>query len=137
MNVNIIKKLCIPILFLFLVSGLSGGDLRDSTFKLANITCVGLDFIDVSLTLYAVSKWADGIGFIETDFYPVKKLYIKSLPLTFIVHIALNVITVSIANSIYKKNKTLGMVFIIGLNVLKGYFIYRTIRELRKPQMNY
>jgi len=131
------KKLCIPILLLFLVSGLSGGDLRDSVFKLSKKTCVGLDFIDVCLALYAVSEGADGVGFLEPDFFPVKKLYIKSLPITGIVHIALNVTTIFIANRIYKKNKTLGLVFTIGFSVLKAYFIYRTIRELRRPQMDY
>jgi hypothetical protein len=77
----------------------------------------------ISSTYYGINR-----GFEEAN--PLKKWHIKYPPLTIAVHFTLDFALVKVSNMIYKKNKTLGLAFLVGLNLFKAYVIYRNIKIL-------
>lgn len=117
MKIRIIITLALIFVF---VSTLSAGD---KTFKSFQLSYVTMDYIDVTATLYGISK-----GYKEAN--PIARLYIKSPPLTIAVHAALNFAIIKLSNIVYKRNKSLGLSIIIGLNLVKAYVIYRNIKTL-------
>ena len=116
------KKLLIFILLLFLASGLFAGDKTFNAFQLSYVT---LDYVDISMTLYGIKR-----GYSEAN--PLAQWYIKSPPLTVAIHTVLNIVIVKLSDYIYKRNKKLGWMVVIGLNVIKGYVVYRNIKTLTR-----
>ncbi len=114
------KKIFIIILLLFLASGLFAGDKTFNAFQLSYVT---FDYVDISMTLYGIKR-----GYAEAN--PLAQQYIKSPSLTVAIHTVLNITIIKISDYIYKRNKKLGWVVIIGLNVIKGYVVYRNIKTL-------
>ena len=87
------------------------------------LSYVALDYVDVSLTLY-------GIELGLTEMNPLAKWYIKNPPLTFAVHVVLDLAIIKGTDYLFRKNKKLAWVVIIGLNLVKAYIVYRNLRAL-------
>lgn len=116
------KKPFIFILLLFLASGLFAGDKMFNAFQLSYVT---LDYVDVSMTLYGIQH-----GYSEAN--PLARQYIKNPSLTVAIHTVLNITIIKLSDYIYKRNKKLGWMVIVGLNVIKGYIVYRNIKTLTR-----
>jgi len=117
------KKLLIFILLLFLASGLFA---EDKTFNAFQLSYVTLDYVDVSITLYGIKH-----GYSEAN--PLAQWYIKNPPLTIAIHTVLNITIIKLSDYIYKRDKKLGWIVIVGLTVIKGYVVYRNIKTLMRP----
>ena len=115
------KRVVIFVLLFFLTTGLFAGD---KTFKAFQLSCVVLDYIDVSVSLYGIER-----GYEEVN--PINRLYTKSKPLTFTIHTVLNIGTIMATNFIYKGDKRLAWVVVVGLNLIRVYVIYRNIKILK------
>jgi len=87
------------------------------------LSYVALDYVDVSLTLY-------GIELGLTEMNPLAKLYIKNPPLTFAVHLVLNIAIIKLTDILFEEKKTLAWFVIIGLNLAKAYIVYRNLEIL-------
>ena len=113
------------VLFIFILLILFSINLfaDDDLFKTFQLSYVALDYVDVSLTLY-------GIELGLTEMNPLAKWYIKNPPLTIAVHFVLDIAIIKLTNVLFKENKRLSWVVIIGLNLIKGYIIYRNIKIL-------
>ena len=112
-------------LFLFILLILFSLNLfaDENLFKGFQLSYLSLDYLDVTSTIY-------GIELGLTEINPLAKWYIKNPPLTFAVHLALNIAIIKLTDVLFKENKKLGWVIIIGLNLIKGYVVYRNIRIL-------
>ena len=117
-----IKRIAVFILFLLILFSLNlFAD--DDLFKTFQLSYVFLDYIDVSSTLYGIE-----LGLIEMN--PLAKWYIKNPPLTFAVHLVLDITIIKLTDVLFKENKRLSWVVIIGLNLIKAYIVYRNIEIL-------
>lgn len=117
-----IKRIAVLILFLLILFSLNlFAD--DDLFKTFQLSYVFLDYIDVSSTLYGIE-----LGLIEIN--PLAKWYIKNPPLTFAVHLVLDITIIKLTDVLFKGNKRLSWVVIIGLNLIKAYIVYRNIKIL-------
>ena len=118
------KKLAGIILILVLASTLFSAD---KTFETFQVSYVILDQADFSLTLYGLHR-----GHEEAN--PLARWYTKSPALTVAVHATLNIAVIKLSGFLYKKDKKLGWAVVIGLNLIKGYVVYRNIRTLTKEE---
>ena len=116
------KAITIFVLMLMLVTSISASD---NTFKKFQLSYVVLDFVDVSQTLYGLSK-----RYKEAN--PLARWYIKSPPLTLAIHVALDFAIIKLSNTLYKRNEKLGVIVIIGLNLIKGYIVYQNLKTLTR-----
>jgi len=95
----------------------------EDLFKTFQLSYVALDCVDISMSLYGVK-----IGHVEAN--PLASWYIKKPVLAFVVHGILDFAIIKLSDMLYKENKKLGWFVIIGLNLIKGYVVYRNIRIL-------
>lgn len=95
----------------------------DDLFKTFQLNYVVLDSLDVVSTLYGVKH-----GLYEKN--PLAKWHIKNPSLTFVLHYVLNLATIKITDIVFKGNERLGWIVIIGLNLIKGYIVYRNFKIL-------
>ena len=117
-----IKRVVLFILILLILSSLNlFAD--DDLFKTFQLSYVILDYLDICSTLYGIE-----IGLIEAN--PLAKLYIKKPFLTFAVHVVLDLAIMKITDRLFNRSKKLAWAFIIGLNLVKGYILYRNIKIL-------
>ena len=114
------KKLLIIMVVLLLVSPLYA---EDSIFKSLQMSQVGLSLADVEITRVGLKR-----GAVEVN--PFVKWYIESPTLTVAVNISASLLITWGTSKLYKKNKTLGIISIIAVNLVRGYVIYHNIREL-------
>jgi len=98
------------------------GLIADNTiFKSLQISYVGMDYADVGITTCALWRGA-------TEANPLTKWYANNPPLMIGLHTLGNAFIVKLTSGLYKKNKTLAWVMIIGLNMVKAYVIYHNLR---------
>ena len=117
-----LKKVTIFILLSFLSTGLFAGE---KTFGAFQLSCVALDYVDISVSLYGIEQGYDEVS-------SVSRLYTRSEALTLTIHTVLNIGTVMATNFIYKRDKRLAWVVVVGLNLIRAYVIYRNIRILTR-----
>lgn len=98
---------------------------NDTIFKGLQINYVGMDYADIGITTYAL--WN---GAIEAN--PLAKWYINNPPLAIGLHTLANAIVVKYTTELYKKNKALAWIIIIGLNMAKAYILYQNCGFVRK-----
>ena len=112
-------------LFMFILLTLFSFNLfaNDDLFKTFQLNYIALDYLDVCSTLYGIE-----IGLTEMN--PLAKWYIKNPLLTIAVHVILNTAIIKLTDVLFGGNKKLAWAVIIGLNLIKGYIVYRNFKIL-------
>lgn len=95
---------------------------QDKIFKSLQISYSIFAYTDYTLTQVRLHQ-----GKIKEG-NPIAKLYIKKPVLCFAVTTASNLTIKWLSSEIYKKNKKVGYIAMIGLNLIKIYIIYHNIR---------
>ena len=117
-----IKKVILFIIILLMLFSLNlFAD--DDLFKIFQLNYVFLDSLDVVSTLYGVQHG-------EIEINPLAKWHIKNPSLTYAIHYVLDIGIIKFTDIIFKGNKRFGWVIIIGLNLIKGYVVYRNFKIL-------
>ena len=98
---------------------------EDYTFKALQISQVGLSWADLAITKIGLKR-----GAIEVN--PFVRWYIEKPTLTIAVNLSANLLITWGTSKLYKKNKTLGVLAIITVNLVRGYVLYLNIKELKK-----
>jgi len=112
------KKLILGLLLVLLPTGLFA---NNTIFKSLQISYVGMDYADVGITTYALWKGAKEAN-------PLTKWYVNNPPLAIGLHTLGNALIVKWTGGLYKKNRMLAWIMIIGLNVVKAYVLYHNLR---------
>lgn len=97
------------------------------SYKTLQFSLVALDYVDICSTYYKTSPDLREVS-------PLVRWYIKSPTMTVYIHALLNFGIIKLSNSLYKKNKKLGWITLITLNVIKSYIIYRNIKSIRESR---
>lgn len=116
------KRLALFIALLFIAGVLHAE--THWTFRALQFNYFAYNYTDAVVSYVAITQGKA----IEAN--PIARCYIKH-PVVFIPIVTIsNVVTYDLSNYLYKKSKVVAYIVMIGLNVIKGYIVYRAIDVL-------
>lgn len=124
------KKLITYVLLLFLAGTLfadNRGEIKlDKVYEALQINHSMMAWTDFAITTTLLNKYKG------REMNPIARLYIDKKMLAVTIILADNVLVHYLSTKLFKKNKTLAYITLIGLSFVRAYIFYRNLRELDK-----